>query len=345
MGFAKAFGYGNVTQLSKEITKTAGIFWSLTALLFCVTLLMFIFKKESWPIWAFISVAMSQIMILTVWEDAKFGTLANILIVSVAVTAFSTDRYYQKYLGDVKAAILQNDHLPASLLTETDIKHLPESVKKYIRYSGSIGKPKVYHFKIKFSGKIKQNEKSEWMPFTSEQNNFMELPTRLFFMNAIMKHLPVAGYHAYLNGKAYMDIRLFSLFRVQYMDGIDMDIAETVTFFNDMCCMAPATLIDSRISWQEISHNNVAATFTNNGISIHAKLIFNDAGQLINFISDDRYDANAGKKLPWSTPLRDYKEINGYNIAGGADAVYTYPEGDLIYGTFNRINVVYNQPD
>ena len=133
--------------------------------------------------------------------------------------------------------------MDTSLLTEADIQHLPVPMQNYIRLSGSIGKPKVMHFKAEFDGKIRKDEQSEWMPFTCEQHNFMAVPSRLFFMDARMKGLPVAGYHHYKNGTAVMDIRLLSLLRVQYAEGNEMDISETVTFFNDMCCMAPATLI------------------------------------------------------------------------------------------------------
>ncbi len=31
----------------------------------------------------------------------------------------------------------------------------------------------------------RKNEQSEWMPFTSEQCNFMCVPTRLFFLKAV----------------------------------------------------------------------------------------------------------------------------------------------------------------
>jgi hypothetical protein len=170
----------------------------------------------------------------------------------------------------------------------------------------------------------------------------MQNPTRLFFMNAVMKRLPVAGYHAYVNGEAFMDIRLFSLIKVQFRDGDDMNKAETVTFFNDMCCMAPATLIDKRISWQSIDENTVGATFTTNGITVTAELFFNEAGQLINFKSNDRYNADAGKGLPWATPLKEYREVNGYKLAGYAETIYTYPDRELCYGTFEVKSVHYN---
>lgn len=59
----------------------------------------------------------------------------------------------------------------------------------------------------------------------------------------------MAGFHCFKNGEAYMDIRLLSIFKVEYQSGAVIVTSETVTFFNDMCVMAPAALIDKRIKW------------------------------------------------------------------------------------------------
>jgi hypothetical protein len=249
----------------------------------------------------------------------------------------------KQYRKDVTES-LSVQHQP-SLLTMDDLDHLPGPVKKYIIYSGSIGKPKVDHFYIEFIGQLRKNAKSSWMPFASEQHNFMDLPTRLFFLRATMNHLPVSGYHRYKNGDASMDIRLFSLFKVQYQSGPEISRAETVTFFNDMCCLAPATLIDGRITWGNQTGNEVEAKFTVNNITISATLYFNDTGQLVNFISNDRYalqEDGTMKRFQWSTPLHDYKEISGYRLAGSAETVYGYPEGDFCYGRFKLSNISCN---
>jgi hypothetical protein len=124
-----------------------------------------------------------------------------------------------------------------------------------------------------------------------------------------------------------------------------MGIAETVTFFNDMCCMAPATLIDERIKWLTSDNTSACAEFTNNGITVSATLYFNDTGELVNFVSDDRYAAgenNAMQKVRWSTPVKDYKETGGYRIPSMAETIYHYPEGDLCYGTFRLTRLDYN---
>lgn len=343
LGFFKAFNLFDIKQLSQVESRTSGLLWLLTTLLFIVLAIMLLAKYNHWWLIGCIAVLISQILIITVWNDAKFGTIFNLIILTVSLYGLANQSFAGRYERDVINNFSQKNYYDTSVITEKDIEHMPESLKKYLRFTGSIGRPKVNNFKVEFSGNIRKNDQSEWMPFNSQQYNFIAIPSRLFFMRAVMKYLPVAGYHSYFNGKAIMDIRLFSLIKVQYAEGRDMDVAETVTFFNDMCCMAPPTLIDRRISWREIETNIVEARFTHNDITITAELHFNEQGQLINFISNDRFNFDAGKRLSWSTPLKDYKEFNGYKLAGYAEAIYSYPDKELCYGTFKTVSVEYNR--
>ena len=88
MGFAKAFGYGNITQLTKFISKANGFLWFFAAILFVVATILFLLEKESWLYIAVIATVISQILIITVWKDAKFGTIANVIILLVAIAAW-----------------------------------------------------------------------------------------------------------------------------------------------------------------------------------------------------------------------------------------------------------------
>lgn len=345
LGFVKAFNFAPVGQLTQNISKINGILWLVTATLFVTGALLFLLEKDSWWMFPATAILISQYLIIVSWQDAKFGTIANVIMLLATVVGFSTWSFIREYRKEAAAGRELTSTIPDTIVTENDILHLPAPVQKYLHYTGVVGKPRVKNFKIRFVGQIRKNEQSPWMPFTSEQYNFMNASTRLFFMNATMEHLPVAGFHRFNNGDAFMDIRLLSLVRVQYQSGKEMAIAETVTFFNDMCCMAPATLMDKRIEWLEVNGNNVRAAFTNNGITISAWLYFNERGELMNFVSEDRYAADDNKgmrKLRWSTPLKDYKEFGGYRLAGYADAIYTYPGGDLIYGNFRLASIEYN---
>ncbi len=251
----------------------------------------------------------------------------------------------RSYINEVKLGLKLTRNQTPEILTEADLTHLPNLVKQYIRYSGAVGKPKVNNFKAGFSGNIRKDEQSPWMPFRVEQHSFIEESIRLFWMDATMMHMPVKGFHCFKRGVAFMDIRLFGLFKVQYMDGKEMGISETVTFFNDMCCLAPATLIDPRINWIKTDGNRVLAEFTDNGITISAWLHFGKDGRLVNFISDDRYEyieKGKAERRTWLTPIKNYCEINGYHLPSEVEVVYKHPEGDFCYGTFEITEMKYN---
>lgn len=109
--------------------------------------------------------------------------------------------------------------------------------------------------------------------------------------------------------------------------------------------MAPATLIDPRITWQSNGNGKVGATFRSNDVSISADLFFNDRYELVNFVSNDRaalQDDGTFQSLPWSTPLSQYDDRLGYHLPRHAEAVYRYTEGDFAYGKFEIVKVSYN---
>ncbi len=345
LGFVKAYGYADVSALTREISKPMGIIWLMAAVLFIITAILFAFKNDTWLYFGIASVIVSQAMIWMYWQDAKFGTIANVLMLIVVFFGFFHQNFKSKYKEEVTAALAQTANIPSDILTEEDIKHLPPLIQKYIHYTHSVGKPKIHNFKVTMSGKIRSYEAQDWMPLTSEQYNFIPATTRMFFLDATKKLLPVSGLHSFKGGAASMDIRLLSMFKMLYMEGKEMDISETVTFFNDLCCMAPGALIDERIKWKISEGNKVSATFTSNGITIAAWLHFNQKGELINFESEDRYAVNIDGKntqLSWRTPLQDYKEIGGYRLASYAETITTYDNGDFTYATFNIEDVKTN---
>jgi len=313
----------------------------LTAFLFIVATILYFMKKEYWWIMATVAVIISQAVIILSWKDAKFGTIANVLILIVTVFSFTAIQFEKAFRADVKQQFLSNNNLPTSLLTEADLQPLPAPVQKYLHYVGVVNKPKVKNVRIVFEGEMRSKEK-DWFKFRSIQYNFFDEPTRLFFMKGKMFGVTVPGYHHYIQKKAVMDIRLFGLFIMIKMEGEEMNKAETVTLFNDMCLMAPATLIDKRIKWEPIDDKKTKAIFTNGNISITAILYFNAQGQLINFTSNDRYDVNGKQFIPFSTPVHAYKRFKNYNLLYKGDAVWHYPEGEFVYGKFLLKEIEYN---
>jgi hypothetical protein len=81
----------------------------------------------------------------------------------------------------------------------------------------------------------------------------------------------------------------------------------------------------SRHAWKPVDTLTARASFTNAGHTIHAELVFNEAGELTNFWSDDRYqmapDGKSVKRVRWSAPLGRYRSAGRAGGAGGAGLV------------------------
>ena len=341
LGFLKAFDLSEIQQLTRSIPRVAGMLWLFAVLLFFITMVGLLMGQSWWFYLAIVSVFVSQILIVMVWQDAKFGTIANGIILLVAILAWTDHRFESQFRRDTQLNLDRVESLPADVLTEADIAHLPQPIQHYMRYAGVLNQPSVNHFQLMFSGQMR-GKGQDWFNFESIQYNFFDVPSRHFFMRGKFFGLSLPGYHKYQNGHAGMEVSFFGVFPVVKVSGPEMDIAETVTFFNDLCLFAPAALIDDRITWQTISDEEVIATFSYKQISIKAKLRFNAQGQLVDFISEDRYEVNEMKQLPFSTPVFSYTHLNGRNVVSYGEGVWHYPEGPFVYGKFRLEDVAYN---
>ncbi len=180
MGFAKAFNYGNITQLTKNISKPAGIAWMLTAFLFVAAVILLLLKKESWTFIALLAAVLSQVLIVAAWQDAKYGTIANSIVLLIAVAALTTLPFESQFIKDIKIHFGKTKTSAPDLLTEADIMNLPQPVQKYLRFCAVLNKPKVKNVRLVFDGQMRAKDK-DWFKFQSLQYNFLMTPQSCFY--------------------------------------------------------------------------------------------------------------------------------------------------------------------
>jgi hypothetical protein len=339
--------FAKISQLTQQPSRTAGLLWLLCSLILILAGSLFLFKQASWWWIVLPGIILSQVLIFLSWGDAKFGTVANLTIL-LPLTATALEARLRSYSGRYKVAVREglNRCTEMPLVTEADLNGLPAPVQKYLRITGSVDKPRTQNFRATFTGDFRNGSKGSWMVFRSEQYDFFDQPTRLFLMKASTYGVPIEGLHIFRGDSATMQIKLASLLQVVDAKGPEMNRGETVTLFNDMCLLAPATLIDKgRIQWEADGPLAARARFTHRGNTIRAQLSFNQDGELIDFVSSDRFMSDDGKTFksyPWSTPVRSYREFDGRKVASYGEVVWHTPEGDFTYGKFNLAEVKYN---
>jgi hypothetical protein len=335
LGAAKAFGVADLPQLTQPVSRGAGMAWLAAGLAMVTAAVLLVTVPRVWWVVGLAAVMLSQATILSAWNDAKFGTVVNVIVLAAAAYGFASGgplSFRAQYEREVRARLA--DPVSPEPVTEADIEHLPSPVQRYLRVTGSVGQPRVHHVRARWSGRIRKRPEDPWMEFTASQHNFVDEPARFFHLTARRSGLPVDVLHAYHEGVATMRVRLLSLFPIVDAIGPEMRQAETVTVLNDLCLFAPGALIDARIRWEEIDAYTVRATYTVAPHTISATLTFNDAGKLVNFVSDDRMASPDGEKFErwrWSTPVLEYRTFGPLRVTGRGEGRWHPPEGDFAY--------------
>lgn len=218
-------------------------------------------------------------------------------------------------------------------LTRADTAHLPPLVRRYVHESGALGEPRVRNVRAEMNARMRTTPEDDWIELRMEQYSFFGDPARFLYLHGF----PVVGLHEYRTTDggvtASMQVSFGGLYPITEVDGPEMAQSETVTFLNDMVLLAPGTLVDERISWETVDSNTVEAVFTNGDLEVSARLLFDDDGRLVDFVSDDRYyipDEQTCKRVRWSTPVDE-----------GA-LIWRLPDGPFKAADVEVLDVEYN---
>lgn len=348
MGFAKAFGLAELPQLAQSIARGLGVAWLVAALLVIAAAVMCLAESRVWWMVGLAAVVVSQAVIITAWSDAKFGSVVNLILLAGVVYGFAAHgplSFRAEYTRQIQARV---DLASApSLVTKEDVAVLPAPVQRYLRMAGAVGQPRVHHFRATWRGRIRAAPDDGWMGFTAEQYNFLNEPARFFLLDAARSGLPVDVYHAFHNGSATMQVRLASLMPIVSARGSELTRAETVTLLNDLCVLAPAALIDPAIEWESIDSRSARARYTVGDNTVTAVLLFNEAGELVNFVSDDRLAASSDgtqfTRQRWSTPLSDYRQFGPRRVSTRGEGRWHPPTGEFVYVELELLDLRINE--
>jgi hypothetical protein len=345
MGFAKAFGYGNITQLSKAISKPSGLFWLLTALLFTAAVVLFLMKKESWPMMIIITAIVSQILIITVWKDAKFGTIANIIALLVAIPCFAHIRFTKMAAFEAKTILARIPNSNTEIITKEMLANLPPVVQKWLTRSGVIGKEKINTVRLKQTGEMKTKPEGKWMPFTATQYFTVNEPAFVWTTEVQMMPLVnLTGRDKFEKGHGEMAIKLLSLYKVAY--GHDNEKINSATMLRYLAETSwfPTAALSEYIQWETIDSLSAKATFTDNGLKVSGIFKFNEQGDMIAFTADRYYGTDNNAALEkWVVETEDWKDFNGIRIPYKSKITWQLKTGDFNWAKMEITDLGFNE--
>lgn len=149
LGVVKGFALADVAQLSEPITAWAAALWLLAAVLVLGAAALLAAGAPVWW-WAIAlgAAITSQVAISTSWNDARAGTIVNLVLVLAAASGFVSEgpaSFHAEYRERVAQA-LSEPTPPSHVLDESDLADLPGPLAAYVRSSGAVGKPRIVNF-------------------------------------------------------------------------------------------------------------------------------------------------------------------------------------------------------
>ncbi len=230
------------------------------------------------------------------------------------------------------------------LFTLEDIASLPLPVQKYFIHCQFIGKPKMTHMKATFKdvafslGRDKPTIRIDYV-----QYNGVKSPQRLAYIDSSLYGIPFEGFDSFMEGKGAMKGRIAKGITLFDQQGEGMDRACLVTILAESL-FVPSVALQPYIRWEAIDDTHAKATIEAYGLSCSGVFTFNDEGEMLSFTTDDRMATGMdgkNERVRWTATLADYRQKGDLLLPSTLQAVWNYPEGDLLYFDGKGVSIEY----
>jgi hypothetical protein len=347
MGFAKAFGYGNITQLTKSISKLAGIFWFVVAVSFAAAVILFLMKEESWPMIMIIAAILSQILIIAVWKDAKFGTVANVLALLIAIPSYANIRFTKMAATESKTILAKSLNSNKEIITKEMLVHLPPVVQKWLTHSNIIGKEKINTIRLKQKGEMRTKPESKWMPFEATQYITVNEPAFVWTTDVHMMPLvKLVGRDKFENGQGAMLIKLLSLFKVVDTKNTEKINSAAMIRYLAESSWFPTAALSEFIKWEMVDSLSAKAVMSFNGITVSGIFHFTADGDMSGFTADRYYGIDDKATLEkWVVETEEWKVFQGIRIPYKSKVNWKLKAGDFNWANMELTDLEFNKTE
>ncbi|MCA6074046.1 DUF6544 family protein [Fulvivirga sedimenti] len=326
LGFIKAFDITPVAQLKREISPQNGFFWGLAVVLFILAAVLCILKNDIWWIVATFAVLTSQILIFQQWGDARFGTIANLVILIGIVYGLANWSFQHTSISVTQEKII-SDARGGKLLTIPET--LPASVKQWLVFSNIAGTVVPATVEVDQAGQMKISESGDWMPFSSHQVFSIEPPGFIWSADVGNSLMNFRGRDLFSGGDGEMLIKVYGIYPAVHATGDQMNQATAIRFLSEIIWL-PWAAVQNYISWEEIDDQKVKASFHWNDTGGFGIFTFDEMGRPVKFEAKRYYQRDQGASLEnWVVDIdpQSYEAFSGVLIPTRASVSWELESG------------------
>jgi hypothetical protein len=343
LGFLKAYRLAEVPTLQVSINRAMGAMWLLALLLFVFAIALNTVYHSSWWIPALLAVLLSQILIISAWSDAKWGTLANIFLL-IAILPAGAKWQFDRMVKAELASLWETAESAPTTIDSTQLATLPPPVLHWMERSGALDQsiPTSVWLEQNLQMKLTPDQPS-WTPAQAVQL-LLARPFGFIWkvdlkMNGL---LPVSGRDRFQNGRGYMLIKLLSLFPVAEASGPKIDEGALQRYLSETIWM-PTALLHPSVSWQPIDSLSAKATLSVDGTTGSGVFHFNEQGDMVRFTAQ-RFRGNEpdAQRMPWIIEVQEWSTPDGVRIPSKCTVTWELEEGDWTWLQLEVVDLKYN---
>lgn len=331
LAFLKAFDLAELKEFTNPVSKPLGIIWFITFLILTTAAVLYFFNSQYWWVFGLTGAVLSQVLIFQFWSEAKFGTIPNVLIMLVAIVAFS-QFYFDKKIQKEVAYVLHESNNPKDKIISKDMLiGLPSPVQNWLENSGIVGKPamRTVYMEQVFDIKLKPDQK-DWYSTKAEQYITSYPPAFVWTANMQMMPLLYAfGRDKFIDGEGEMLFKLLSIIPVA-KDGNNPQINEAALqrYLGEIVWI-PSAALENNITWEAIDGNSAKATLSYKGTSGSGIFTFNENGEVEKYTAM-RYMGSGpeAKRLEWFVTILESQVMDDIKIPNKCTATWRLESGD-----------------
>lgn len=342
--FLKTFEVVEFSAISQPISKDYGVFWLLTFLLFSITIILDLVRSNYWWSSGLLATVFSQIFIFNYWSDAKFGTIANVIILLATIIGYSNFNFEHKIKRERKFLFEDSQPKNQEIIDRKSIEGLPPIIQKWLNHSGIIGSQNIsnIHLTQKLQLKLK-SEQENWSYGKAEQYFTTQPPAFNWNIHTKMNSvLSVVGRDKFENGRGEMTIKLLSLIPVANAKNNEKTNEATLQRYLAEIVWFPSAALSKYIKWENMAEYSARAIMTYKGTKGSGVFHFDANGNFKKFVAMRYKESNDAKPTEWTVTSIKTEERNGIKIPVECTADWELGNGKWTWLKLKITDIRYN---
>lgn len=344
LGVAAAVKPESVPQLHRYLIalppRVQMVGWAVAGALFIASAVVVAMNESDW--WHLVGIAMvaSQVMIVTAWPDAKFGTIANVIALGVVIVFGALERFdhnAEQVMHELKAKVSQT---PGLVVQSYEVERLPAPIARWLTAAGVVGKRRASWVTLEQEGEMRVKPDGAWSPVSAHQAFSVDPPGFAWHADVSMAGgFPVRGLDRWVDGKGRMQISLLGL--VPMVDVADERIDEgTLLRWLGELVFFPSAALSPLVTWEAIDEQTARAKLTFKGMTGSAVFTIDELGRFKSMEAMRYFGGGAdAKRERWFIPATSWRRIDGVQVPIEGEVTWKLASGDFTYFRWRILDV------